>query len=246
MAEQIAWLSNECDFPDTRFAMSEPNGLLAAGGDLSVTRLVQAYSKGIFPWFSDDQPILWWSPDPRLVLKPQCFHLSKSLKKFLRQQIKRKCLSVSIDTCFADVIEACSGHRKNQDGTWITQEMKDAYIDMHHAGYAHSVEVWGKSELIGGLYGIALDKMFFGESMFSRSSNASKVALAFLCEFTLQQSYQGIDCQVETDHLLSLGAKEMPRTEFEQMLSQACTRSPAPQRWCDLWNMALLSARILS
>lgn len=215
------------EFPPTSAALDEPNGLLAAGGDLSPTQLLAAYRRGIFPWFDDSQPILWWSPSPRLVLPPEQLHVSRSMKKLLR----RNPFEVTADQCFSDVMEACSEPRPDQRGTWITDEMLDAYARLHDLGYAHSVEVWEDQTLVGGLYGIALGRVFFGESMFSRRSNASKVGFIALVQNLEQQGYQLIDCQVHTDHLFSLGAREIPRTQFEQYLLDCIDESSLRGNW---------------
>ncbi len=207
------WLdANEIQFPELYLALKEPNGLIAIGGDLSIDRLLHAYSKGIFPWYGKDEPILWYSPDPRMVITPSTFHLSKSLKK----TINSSKFVVSVNTVFNDVITHCQKvTRSGQPGTWIGDEMIHAYYNLHEAGYAHSYEVFLDDKLVGGLYGVALGDVFFGESMFSLVSNASKVAFAYL----LQNShYQLIDCQVENKHLESLGAFKMPRDLFMQQL----------------------------
>ena len=207
------WLdANEIKFPELHLALTEPNGLIGIGGDLSIDRLLHAYSKGIFPWYGKDEPILWYSPDPRMVITPNTFHLSKSLKK----TINSSKFDVSVNTVFNDVITHCQKvTRTGQPGTWIGDEMIYAYCNLHKAGYAHSYEVFLDDELVGGLYGVALGDIFFGESMFSLVSNASKVAFAYL----LQNShYQLIDCQVENKHLESLGAFKMPRDLFMQQL----------------------------
>ena len=207
------WLdANEIKFPELHLALTEPNGLIGIGGDLSIDRLLHAYSKGIFPWYGKDEPILWYSPDPRMVITPNTFHLSKSLKK----TINSSKFDVSVNTVFNDVITHCQKvTRPGQPGTWIGDEMIHAYCNLHKAGYAHSYEVFLDDELVGGLYGVALGDIFFGESMFSLVSNASKVAFAYL----LQNShYQLIDCQVENKHLESLGAFKMPRDLFMQQL----------------------------
>lgn len=205
-------------FPDPETAEQEPNGLLAVGGDLRPERLLNAYRRGIFPWYGADQPILWWSPNPRLVLLPKRFHCSRSLRKALRASG----YSISFDRAFERVIDACAAPRADQPGTWITPEMRDAYLRLHHQGQAHSVEVWAGHELLGGLYGIAIGRVFFGESMFSRRPNASKMALAGLLRLLDHWRFQLIDCQVYTEHLVSLGAEEIPRSEFLRLL----------QRWC--------------
>ena len=199
-------------------ALAKEDGLLAVGGDLSKDRILLAYSMGIFPWYSDDSPILWWSPDPRLVLTPEGLKVSRSLS----QVIKKGVFSVTMDTAFDRVIRNCAEiSRKGQHGTWITEEMIGAYIRLHCAGYAHSVESWDSGELVGGLYGIALGKAFFGESMFAIKSNASKVAFVTLVEYLKKLNFSLIDCQVTTEHLKSLGAKEVERKKFLQMLKEA-------------------------
>lgn len=208
----------EAPFPDVEQAEKEPNGLLAVGGDLSPSRLLEAYRKGIFPWYSEGQPILWWSPDPRTVLFPDQLRISRSLRKTLRKQL----FSVSMDMCFDKVIHACSTPRQHEEGTWITPEMMAAYQQLHDLGYAHSVEAWQGAKLVGGLYGIALGKVFFGESMFSRATDASKVALAFLVDHLLERDYRMIDCQIYSEHLISLGAEEIPRQQFTSYLDSFC------------------------
>jgi leucyl/phenylalanyl-tRNA--protein transferase len=209
-------LTEDLIFPPPELA--EEDGLLAVGGDLSTDRLLLAYSMGIFPWYSVGSPILWWSPDPRLVLLPQDLKVSRSL----RQMLKKSVFTVTMDTAFEGVIRSCSEiNRKGQQGTWITAEMINAYIDLHCAGYAHSVESWYSGELVGGLYGIALGRAFFGESMFSKKSSASKIAFVTLVEYLNKLNFSFIDCQVTTEHLKSLGAKEVDRKKFLQMLSEA-------------------------
>lgn len=196
-------------------ALNEPDGLLAAGGDLSVERLIQAYRLGIFPWYEDGQPILWWSPDPRCVVFTESYKPSRSLRKVLNKQI----FQITIDTCFKDVIEACAQPRDYSEGTWITQDMVTAYCRLHHQGYAHSFECWHEGELVGGLYGVSLGRVFFGESMFSRMSNASKVAFVALVRHCQRLDFPLIDCQVTNHHLLSLGAEEIPRNDFATHLA---------------------------
>ncbi len=186
------------------------DGLLAMGGDLSPERLVLAYRSGIFPWFNPGEPILWWSPDPRCVIFPGQFKPSRSLSKSIRHRGYR----FTLDTAFPDVIQQCAGKRKNQPGTWITHDMQTAYIALHEIGIAHSAEIWLDDKLVGGLYGIALGQVFFGESMFSHQTDASKVALALLIAHLREWNFTLIDCQVSSDHILSLGAVEIPRTHF--------------------------------
>lgn len=203
-------------FPQPELA--EEYGLLAVGGDLSEERILLAYSMGIFPWYSDGSPILWWSPDPRLVLMPEELKVSRSL----RQAINKGVFSVTMDTAFERVIRNCAEiNRKGQRGTWITEEMISAYVRLHFAGCAHSVESWENGELVGGLYGIALGKAFFGESMFAIKSNASKVAFVTLVRHLHKLNFSFVDCQVATEHLKSLGAKEVDRAKFLQMLKKA-------------------------
>ncbi|GLS27453.1 leucyl/phenylalanyl-tRNA--protein transferase [Marinibactrum halimedae] len=210
----IPWLDiHQDDFPPTHQALDDPNGLLAAGGDLSPARLVHAYSLGIFPWFSEGEPLLWWSPSPRCVLYPDQVHTSKSLKKLMRKGL----FTVTIDQQFEQVIQHC-GDTRQHEGTWITEELSEAFINLHHQGYAHSVECWQEGELVGGLYGMTINRVFFGESMFSLKANASKVALVFLCERLNALGYSLLDCQVKTDHLVSMGAIEIPREDFESVL----------------------------
>jgi leucyl/phenylalanyl-tRNA--protein transferase len=210
-------------FPDTGLAETEPNGLLALGGDLSLERILLAYRHGIFPWYSAGQPILWWSPAPRMVLNPDDFHVSRSLRRTLRH----RGYEVSIDQAFAAVIRSCAAPRGPHAGTWLVPAMVDAYIALHRAGHAHSFEVWLDGKLAGGLYGLAIGQMFFGESMFSRQTDASKVAMTLLTEVAVRQPFRMIDCQVYTDHLASLGAHEVERAAFEQALKTATTL-PAP------------------
>jgi leucyl/phenylalanyl-tRNA--protein transferase len=209
-------------FPDPGNAETEPNGLLAVGGDLSPRRLLQAYRAGVFPWFSDDQPILWWSPDPRMVLFPGRLRISRSLRKTLRKQHYQ----VSVDQAFDQVIHACAGPRRDDSGTWLVPEMISAYRKLHRLGVAHSVETWKDGQLVGGLYGVSLGRVFFGESMFSRADDASKVALVQLAELTRAAEFTLIDCQVYTGHLERLGAEEIPRSRFQQLLRQALTETP--------------------
>jgi leucyl/phenylalanyl-tRNA--protein transferase len=213
----------DIDFPDIRLAETDPNGLLAIGGDLSQERVLRAYRLGIFPWYSAGQPILWWSPAPRMVLYPRELHVSRSLRKSMR----RRGYEVSTNQSFEAVIRACAAPRDTQSGTWLVPEMIESYVGLHRAGFAHSVEVWRGDELVGGLYGIAIGQMFFGESMFSRQTDASKVAVARLTELAMQQPFRLIDCQVHTEHLASLGAREIGRGTFQDLLARA-TAVPAP------------------
>jgi leucyl/phenylalanyl-tRNA---protein transferase len=213
-------------FPPPDYA--DPSGLLAVGGDLSSERLLEAYRVGIFPWYSDDQPILWWSPDPRFMLELDEFKISRSLQKTLR----RKIFQVTFDRVFEEVIAACSVvPREGQRGTWITQEMRDAYLELHGLGYAHSVESWLGGKLVGGLYGVSLGKAFFGESMFHHKTDASKVALATLVEKLKSWGFHFVDSQMTTEHMMSLGAKEVPRRIFLKRLQSALRHSTRRGKW---------------
>lgn len=207
--------------------MREPNGLLAAGRDLSAQRLIEAYTRGIFPWFSDGQPVLWWSPDPRMVLFVDEFKVSRSLAKTLRRLRTEGRWRVTKDQAFERVMRACAAPRPDQDGTWITDAIVHAYCALHAQGLAHSVEVWSDGDLIGGLYGVALGRMFYGESMFARETDASKVALAALVHTLQRHDFRVIDCQQNTGHLASLGAREIDRRTFLHEIAEL-TRRPAP------------------
>lgn len=205
-----------------------PDGLLAVGGDLSSERLLLAYHLGIFPWYAEGQPILWWSPDPRLILEPKEFHCSKRL----RQTLKKGLFQVSFDRAFESVIRACASiPREGQEGTWITPEMREAYIHLHYLGFAHSVESWLDGKLVGGIYGVSLGKCFFGESMFSSVSNASKVALATLVQRLISWDFHMIDAQVTTQHLITLGAKEISRRLFLKRLQKALSFPTIRGKW---------------
>lgn len=214
--------------PAAESALRDPNGLLAIGGDLSVERLTEAYRNGIFPWFSEGDPILWWSPDPRAVFMLETLELPTSLRKFVR-----KCRwQLSVDMAFTDVIQGCADSpRPGQDGTWITAEMIAAYVRLHQHGVAHSVEVWADDRLIGGIYGIAIGRLFFGESMFSRRSNASKVALFALARHLHQHDYLMLDSQVPNPHTLALGAVTMPRQQFLALLRRHIDEAPHGAPW---------------
>ena len=198
-----------------------------AGGDLSVQRLLAAYKLGIFPWYSPGDPLLWWSPDPRMVLFPNELKISRSLAKVLRHKI----YEVRFDPCFARVMHECAAPRHDHDGTWISSEMQAAYTHLHELGYAHSVETWIDGELVGGLYGIALGRVFYGESMFSRQADTSKIALAHLCRHLEQQGFAVIDCQMKTAHLATLGGREIPRAHFAEILQHWTTENNTPGRW---------------
>jgi len=222
----LQWLDPydvEAPFPDVELAMREPDGLLAVGGDLSLARLLRAYRQGIFPWYSDAQPILWWSPDPRSVLYPERLRISRSLRKSLRRNI----YTVTTDRAFRRVIAHCAEPRADGLGTWLSHDMIEAYCRLHESGHAHSIESWHQGELAGGLYGLAMGRVFFGESMFSRRSDASKVAFVHLAQLR-KWGYALIDCQVASEHLASLGAENIPRRRFIADLNRWCD---APTRW---------------
>lgn len=217
-------------FPPVAAALDDPNGLLCAGGDLSPGRLLEAYRRGIFPWFSEGQPILWWSPDPRTVLYPEELKVSRSLAKTLRN----RGYLTSVDRAFGAVMEHCADPALRPEGTWITSRMKDAYGRLHELGYAHSVETWDGDRLVGGLYGVALGRAYFGESMFSTARDASKVALCTLAGVLRERGYRLIDCQVASAHLASLGARSVPRAEFIRELSTVIAEAPSPDAsWRD-------------
>jgi len=219
-------LVDDLVFPPPDYA--DPSGLIAIGGDLSSERLLEAYRVGIFPWYSDDQPILWWSPDPRLVLELDQFKIARSLRKILKKGI----FKVTFDRVFEEVIAACATvDRDGQQGTWITQEMQDAYIKLHGLGFAHSVETWFDNQLVGGLYGVSLGKAFFGESMFHLKSDASKVALATLVERLKAWGFRFIDAQMTTEHLVSLGAQELSRRIFLKQLQSALRHPTKRGKW---------------
>ncbi|MDO9103601.1 MAG: leucyl/phenylalanyl-tRNA--protein transferase [Methylovulum sp.] len=215
------------DFPSVKKALTEPDGLLAIGGCLSKIRLINAYRHGIFPWYNPGEPILWWSPDPRLVLFPEHLLVSRSLQKTLR----KNSFSVTFDQAFDDVVNACAELRAEDAGTWITEDIKRAYNDLHQCGMAHSVEAWQDGELVGGLYGVALGQVFFGESMFHSRTDASKVAFAVLVGRLKCWGYQLIDCQVHTQHLTRLGAEEIDRDYFIQLLDRYCDQPIDPVAW---------------
>jgi leucyl/phenylalanyl-tRNA--protein transferase len=214
-------------FPPTESALREPNGLLCAGADLSLERLLGAYRRGIFPWYSGDEPILWWSPDPRMVLFCDELKVPRSLAKSLRN----KGFETTVDAAFPRVIEACAEPRKGEPGTWISGEMQSAYVALHLAGYAHSFETWQRGRLVGGLYGVAIGRAFFGESMFSRITDASKVALVRLVETLRARAFPMIDCQQRTPLLASLGAREIPRSQFLRRLAALVNYPEPPEKW---------------
>lgn len=222
----LTWLTrDDLTFPPLDRALRDPNGLLAAGGDLSSERLIAAYRHGCFPWYEQGQPVLWWSPDPRMVLLPEALHVSRSLRKVIREER----FKVTLDKNFPAVIRACAAPRAYAQGTWITPAVEQAYVDLHARGIAHSVEAWQGDELVGGLYGIAMGRLFFGESMFSRVTEASKVAFVTLVEHLQQAGFVLIDCQMHTRHLESLGAREISRSAFAQYLD---TYLDAPAAAC--------------
>ena len=226
MNKTITWLAPDGDrewFPPLDQVLDEPEGLLAAGGDLSVSRLLAAYRRGIFPWYSAGQPVLWWSPNPREVLLPAEFRCTRSLSKTLRN----RGFGVTFDGDFTAVVDACAARREHSPGTWITPEMRAAYCALHAEGHAHSVEVRLDGALVGGLYGVLLGQVFFGESMFSRERDASKVALARLTERAVVAGVQLIDCQLPTPHLRSLGSRAMPRTEFSALVARLTAEADA-------------------
>ena len=214
-------------FPDVEQALTEPNGLIAVGGCLSPRRLLNAYRHGVFPWFNPGEPILWWAPNPRLVIFPSQLKVSRSLNKTMRKQPFEICF----DRAFEQVIEACSAPREQQSGTWITDDMKNAYINLHRLGAAHSVEAWQGDRLVGGLYGIGIGQVFFGESMFHRATDASKIAFVHLARRLIDWNYQLIDCQVSSDHLFTLGATEVPRRKFSALLHELCAQPPLSTAW---------------
>jgi leucyl/phenylalanyl-tRNA--protein transferase len=230
MRGSIVWLSERDSpdaFPPVELASREPDGLLAAGGDLSPARLIAAYKRGIFPWYSYGQPILWWCPDPRAVLLPENFRTTRSLAKSMRN----KGMTSRIDTAFGAVIEACGSEEVRPGGTWLSAEMQAAYWRLHRLGYAHSIETWLGDRLVGGLYGVAIGSVFFGESMFSVETDASKIALRRLCDHLRQCGFHMIDCQMATPHLQSLGASLMPRAQFIQLLASHASSDASAQRW---------------
>ena len=245
----IPWLQSESDpLPRTRLALtrdSEAPGLLAAGGHLTPRRLEEAYSQGVFPWYSHGQPVLWWSPDPRMVLLTDEFKLSRSLRKTVARFSRDPRCEVRVDTAFGAVIQACAtSPRDGQTGTWIVPEMIEAYTRWHALGKVHSIETWMQGELVGGLYGVGLGRMFFGESMFSRRTDASKIALAALVCFCRHHGVAMIDCQQRTGHLASLGGREIPRGQFESRL-RAALAAPAIDEWTydlELWRHLRIDA----
>lgn len=223
----IPFLEPDEPFPPVEFALRDPNGLLAAGADLSPERLIDAYEQGIFPWFGDDDPLLWWSSDPRMVLSVSDLHVSRSLRRVLRSRRFR----VTLDVAFAEVMAACAEPRPEQEGTWITTEMTEAYTRLAALGFAHSVEAWVDDTLAGGLYGVAIGRMFFGESMFTRVTDASKVAFVHLARPLERWGVPLIDCQMSTAHLASLGAREVPRADFVRDVRRLVRQPAVPAPW---------------
>ena len=223
----LPWLDGDTPFPPLSRALTSPNGLLAAGGDLSPQRLLQAYSQGIFPWYNPGEPILWWSPDPRMVLIPQQLRVTRSLAKVLRN----RSYEIRVDTAFREVMTACAAPRDAEGGSWIGPEIIDGYCELHQLGHAHSIETWIDGELAGGLYGVALGKMFYGESMFARRNDASKIAFVHLVQKLQQWGFGMIDCQMFTHHLHSFGAQLIPRTQFAATLKLLIAEEPMFKPW---------------
>lgn len=222
----IDWLHPGDPFPPAAAALAHPSGLLAASGELSVDRLIDAYRRGIFPWYAQGEPVLWWCPDPRMVLFTDEFKVARSLRKKLRAVARGKALRLTCDAAFEAVMRACAAPRAGQEGTWITEAMVRAYVALHRRGLAHSIEVWRGAELAGGLYGVAMGRMFFGESMFTRVADASKIALAALVQLLRNEQVPVIDCQQNTEHLASLGAREIRRADFCAHVAAATRKAP--------------------
>ena len=231
MTNSIYLLDQNPAFPDPRLAQQEPNGLLAVGGDLSLPRLIEAYRNGIFPWFCEDEPILWWSPDPRCVFMLDDIHISRSL----RRELNKHRYQVSINTAFQQVVEACAAPRKDQPETWILPEMQQAYLQLHHFGFAHSIEVWDAQEenpvLVGGMYGVSIGRFFFGESMFSNRANTSKIALVYLAHYLKNAGLLMLDAQVGNPHLYRMGARDISRESFLKLLKQEINWQQPPNLW---------------
>jgi leucyl/phenylalanyl-tRNA--protein transferase len=223
----IPWLDRNTPFPPAETALHDPNGLLAAGADLSPERLLSAYRQGIFPWFSEGEPILWWCPDPRMVLYPQQLKVARSLRKVLRNAA----YEIRFDTAFEEVIAACAAPRDGQRGTWITSQMQGAYCALHRLGYAHSAETWIEGELAGGLYGVAVGGIFFGESMFTRVRDASKIAFVCTVRRLQEDGFQLVDCQFHTEHLETLGARPIPRADFLRQVRELVHNSRSIGNW---------------
>lgn len=223
----IPWLGPKTAFPPASRALKQPNGLLCAGGDLSPQRLLLAYRCGIFPWYSEGEPVLWWSPDPRMVLIPSALRIARSL----RRRLSRCDYTIRCDSAFGEVMAGCAAPRTGASGTWISPAMQIAYRRLHTLGYAHSVETWIDDRLAGGLYGVAIGRAFYGESMFSRETDASKIALAHLARYLVHREFAVIDCQMSTAHLASLGAREIPRDAFVTGLARWTAEGDPPARW---------------
>jgi leucyl/phenylalanyl-tRNA--protein transferase len=229
-SNRVIWLNADDppdSFPPVTTALREPDGLLAAGGDLSTERLLYAYRNGIFPWYDDGQPLLWWSPNPRCVFMPGDYRVSRRL----RRELRGSSAEIRVNTAFSDVIRACAGPRRSEQGTWITPAMIKAYEDLHELGWAHSIEVWQSGALAGGLYGLVIGKAFFGESMFSLTSNASKIALLYVANRLDAGDLELLDCQVESGHLSGLGARSISRNDFVQSLGAACNTTEQRKIW---------------
>ena len=223
----LTWLERDDPFPPVEAALKEPNGLLCAGADLAPERLLAAYRRGIFPWYSGNEPILWWSPDPRMVLYCDELKVPRSLAK----SVRNKGYEVTVDRCFEEILSNCAGTRKDGAGTWLGKDMRKAYLALHRAGHAHSFETWREGRLVGGLYGVAIGQAFFGESMFSRATDASKVALVGLVANLRARGVPMIDCQQRTPLLASLGAREIPRRQFLRRLAALVNYPEIPERW---------------
>jgi leucyl/phenylalanyl-tRNA--protein transferase len=231
-SSRVIWLNPEDppnSFPPVSQALTEPDGLLAAGGNLSAERLLCAYRQGIFPWYEDGQPLLWWSPDPRCVFLPGDYRVSRRLQRELRQSSAE----IRVNTAFSDVVRQCAGPRRSEQGTWITPAIRQAFDGLHELGWAHSIEVWKSGKLIGGLYGLAIGKAFFGESMFSAKSNASKIALLYLNHHLNIGDIEVLDCQVVSGHLMSIGARTLPRSDFVRQLESACESVDRLTNWLE-------------
>ena len=219
---RLNWIGPDEDFPPATQSLTEPNGLVAATVSLSPSQVLRAYRQGIFPWYSDGQPVLWWSPDPRMVLMTDGLKISRSFAKTLRQKGRDSSWRVTTDTAFKLVISACANLRRSRQGTWITDELAQTYLALHDQGHAHSIEIWNGDTLVGGLYGLCIGRMFYGESMFSVVPEASKIALTALVDYLVQNNCRVIDCQQDTEHLTSMGGQTMPRSEFLAALDRYC------------------------
>lgn len=238
----IPWLESADPLPPVESALKVPNGLLAASGQLDVERLIAAYKRGIFPWYGAEDPVLWWAPDPRMVLMTDAFRVSRSLRKTLRLVARDPTVEIRLDRAFERVMRACAEPRPGQESTWIGAEIIAAYVELHRRGLAHSVEIWRDGRLVGGLYGVSFGRMFFGESMFSREPDSSKVALAALVQILREQQVRVIDCQQNTRHLASLGAREISRAEFCSMLHREVAEAALPwERYSEAARNDLLS-----